>query len=102
MASILDLNSFQSSSPNILQQGQQPNQQDIASQARQLAKQIAGAPDSVEMFKKTFGNNPQAKQALDIIAQYGNGNAKTAFENYVASSGKQAAGDVILQQLGLK
>lgn len=101
MASILDLNSFQSSSPNILQ-NQQSSQQDIASQARQLAKQIAGAPDAAEMFKKTFANNPQAKQALDIIAQYGNGNAEAAFKNYVASSGQQAAGAAILQQLGLQ
>ena len=53
-------------------------------------------------FNKMIADNPDAKTALDITNQYGNGDPRTAFFNYAAEKGKNAAAQAILKSLGLQ
>lgn len=47
-------------------------------------------------------SNPDAQSALNIVNQYGNGDPKAAFMNYMNQQGKQAIGQQIMQKFGLK
>ena len=48
-----------------------------------------------------LSQNKDAQNAMDIINQYGNGDPKAAFMNYMAAQGKQQIGQGIMQRLGL-
>lgn len=60
------------------------------------------AADPNQAFNQILEASPDAKNAMDLINKYGNGNPKAAFMNYAAATGKQIFGQSILQKLGLK
>lgn len=49
-----------------------------------------------------LSQNADARKAMDMINQYGNGDPKTAFMNYMNGQGKQAMGQMIMQRFGLR
>lgn len=49
-----------------------------------------------------LAGNKDAQNAMNLINQYGNGDPKAAFMNYMNSQGKQQIGQQIMQQFGLK
>ena len=53
------------------------------------------------MFDSMIKQNPEAKQAMDMINQYGNGDPKTAFMTIMNATGKQALGQEIMRKFGL-
>ena len=61
-----------------------------------------GAANPQQMFNQMISSNPNAKNAMDLINQYGNGDPKTAFMNYMTAQGKQAIGQSIMQKFGLQ
>lgn len=79
----------------------QNNQPDMMSTINGVIQQILGSNDPSASFQQFVSNNPEAKIALDIANQYGNGDFKTGFMNYAAASGKQAIAQQILQMMGL-
>lgn len=58
--------------------------------------------DPKQAFNQVLSASPDAKNAMDLINQYGNGDPKAAFMNYASATGKQSLGQSILQKLGLK
>ena len=53
-------------------------------------------------FNNIVANNPDAKNALDITNQYGNGDPKTAFMNYARQKGQEAFAQRIMNMFGLQ
>ena len=53
------------------------------------------------MFNQICANNQDAKNAVDLINKYGNGDPRSAFINMMAN-GKSGLGQQIMQKLGLK
>lgn len=49
-----------------------------------------------------LNSNQDAKNAMDIVNQYGNGDPKAAFMNYMNQMGMQGIGQQIMQKFGLK
>ena len=66
-----------------------------------LINQIMSSVNPQEAFNQVLSASPDAKNAMNLINQYGNGDPKTAFMNYMAATGKQSLGQSILQKLGL-
>lgn len=60
-----------------------------------------GAANPQQMFQQMVSSNPDAQSALNIVNQYGNGDPKAAFINYMNQQGKQAIGQQIMQKFGL-
>ena len=54
------------------------------------------------MFDQMVSNNKDAQNAMNLINQYGNGDPKAAFMNYMNQTGKQTLGQKIMEGLGLK
>lgn len=54
-----------------------------------------------QAFSDLVNNNPDAKNAMDLCNQYGNGDPKAAFMNYAAQKGKGAVAQLIMSRLGL-
>ena len=67
-----------------------------------IANKIMQSANPQATFNNIVANNKDAKTALDITNQYGNGDPRTAFFNYAAEKGKNAAANKILQMLGLQ
>ena len=67
-----------------------------------LINQILSAVDPKQAFNQVLSASPDAKNAMDLINQYGNGDPKTAYMNYMAATGKQSIGQSILQKFGLR
>lgn len=61
-----------------------------------------GSINPQQAFSNLLSTNKDAKNAMDLINQYGNGDPKTAFMNYMNSQGKQALGRQLMQRFGLK
>ena len=55
-----------------------------------------------QTFEQILNSNQEAKNAMDLINQYGNGDPKAAFQNYAVSTGKQSWGQQIKDKFGLK
>lgn len=66
-----------------------------------MAEQIMSSMDPQQTFNNILQQNPSAKKAMDMINEYGNGDPKAAFMNYMNASSKQAIGHQIMQKLGL-
>ena len=66
-----------------------------------LANKILGSVNPQETFNTLVSQNADAKKALDICNQYGNGDPKAAFMNYMGQPGKGAIGKAIMNKLGL-
>lgn len=66
-----------------------------------LANQIMSSADPQKAFNQVLDSSPDAKKAMDLINEYGNGDPKQAFMNYAVSNGKQSFAQSILQKMGL-
>lgn len=60
-----------------------------------------GAVNPQQAFNQILSSNKDAQNAMNLINQYGNGDPKAAFMNYMNSQGKQAIGQQIMTKLGL-
>ncbi len=67
-----------------------------------LISQILSSVNPQQQFSNMVAGNKDAQNAMNIINQYGNGDPKAAFMNYMAAQGKQQIGQGIMQQLGLQ
>lgn len=80
---------------------QQQNELVPTTELNQLAEKILSSPDSKGIFDAYVSKNKDAQNAMNIINEYGNGDPKTAFMNYMVSKGKEELGKQILSRLGL-
>ena len=89
--------------PSILSNNpvQTTEQQNPVSAIKNLASQILSSVNPQETFNQILANNEQAKSAMDKINQYGNGDPRAAFMNYMKCTGQQNLGQQIIQKLGL-
>lgn len=88
--------------PSLLSQNQpQTETQDPKGIINSLINQIMSSVDPQQAFNQVLSSSPDAKNAMDLINQYGNGDPKAAFMNYAAATGKQSLGQQIKQKLGL-
>lgn len=55
-----------------------------------------------QMFNQMLSSNQDAQNAMNLINQYGNGDPKAAFMNYMNAMGKQTIGQQIMQRFGLQ
>ena len=55
-----------------------------------------------QMFSQIVASNKDAQNAMNLINQYGNGDPKAAFMNYMSAMGKQTIGQQIMQKFGLQ
>lgn len=60
-----------------------------------------GSINPQQAFSQLLSSNKDAQNAMNLINQYGNGDPKAAFMNYMNSQGKQVIGQQIMQKLGL-
>lgn len=61
-----------------------------------------GSINPQQAFNNMLAGNKDAQNAMNLINQYGNGDPKAAFMNYMNSMGKQTLGQQIMQKFGLK
>ena len=66
-----------------------------------LIQKILGSVNPQEMFNQVLNNSKEAKEAMDLINKYGNGNPRQAFMNYMTAEGKQSLGQQIMQKFNL-
>ena len=76
-------------------------QQNPAGIVNNLVNQIMSSVNPQQAFNQVLSASPDAKNAMNLINQYGNGDPRTAFMNYMVATGKQSLGQSILQKLGL-
>ena len=60
-----------------------------------------GSANPQAMFNQVLSTNPDAQNAMNLINQYGNGDPKAAFFNYMNAQGKQTLGQTLIQRFGL-
>ena len=70
--------------------------------AKDLASQIMATPNPQETFNQMLNKNPELKKQYDLMNQYGNGDPKAAFMNYMGSTGKQSMGQLLINWIGNK
>lgn len=107
MASILSRNPL--STPNLNNQAapgfsqpvQPQAQNDPLFQINAMIQQVLGSPDPNAAFQQILKASPEAQNAMNIIMQYGNGDPKTAFDNFAVAQSKQAFGEEIKKKFGL-
>ena len=89
---------------SILSNNQSPEQQqqNPVEIVNNLINQILNSVDPQQTFNQVLSSNKDAQNAMNLINQYGNGNPRTAFMNYMNSTGKQSLGQQIMQKMGLK
>ena len=66
-----------------------------------LIQKIMSSVNPQDAFNQVLNNSKDAKNAMDLINQYGNGDPKAAFMNYMTSQGKQSLGQQIMQKFNL-
>ena len=67
-----------------------------------IINNILNSVNPKQTFEQILNSNQEAKNAMDLINQYGNGDPKAAFQNYAVSTGKQSWGQQIKDKFGLK
>ena len=89
---------------SILSNSQSPDQQTQSpvTIVNNLINQILNSADPQQTFNQVLSSNKDAQNAMNLINQYGNGDPKAAFINYMNSTGKQSLGQQIMQKLGLR
>ena len=87
--------------PSILSSNQPTETQNPVTIVNNIANQIMSSADPQQAFNQVLNSSPDAKNAMDLINQYGNGDPKAAFMNYAAATGKQSFAQAILQKMGL-
>ena len=80
---------------------QTPVEDQTINQANKLVNQIMGSANPQAMFNQMLSSNPDAQNAMNLINQYGNGDPKAAFFNYMNAQSKQALGQQLIQRFGL-
>lgn len=90
MASILSNNNTQNSTSD-----------NIMNKLEAVINQIINSANPQQTFNLILQKSPEAKQAMDLINQYGNGDPKQAFANYASQTGRQSLAQQISQKLGL-
>ena len=95
MASILSNNNNNNNPQN------STSDNDITNKVENIITQIINSTNPQQTFNSVLQKSPEAKQAMDLINQYGNGNPKQAFLNYASQTGRQTLAQQILQKLGL-
>ena len=83
------------------QQGTPTAQQNPVTVINNIIGQILNSANPKQAFDQVLNSSSEAKNAMNLINQYGNGDPKAAFMNYMASTGKQSLGQQIMQKLGL-
>ena len=63
--------------------------------------QILNSANPQQTFQQVVLQNQEAKNAMYLINQYGNGDPKQAFLNYANQTGKQNLAQQIRQKFGL-
>ena len=63
--------------------------------------QILGSANPQAMFNQVVASSKEAQNAMNMINQYGNGDPRSAFMNYMTSNGKQSLGQEIMKRFGL-
>ena len=76
-------------------------QQDPVVSIKNIANQILNSANPQQAFQQVLDSSSEARNAMDLVNQYGNGDPKAAFQNYAVATGKQNLGQKILQMLGL-
>lgn len=90
---------------SILSNNPLPSQQETQSPIQAIndvIKQILSSANPQQMFDQICANNQDAKNAVDLVNKYGNGNPRLAFINMMAQEGKSSLGQQIMQKLNLK
>ena len=67
-----------------------------------LISNILNSVDPKQTFNQILSSNSDAQNAMNLINQYGNGDPKAAFINYMNATGKQNLGQQIMQKLGIR
>ena len=67
-----------------------------------IISRILGSDNPNETFQQLINSNPMLKSKIDEMNQYGNGDPKTAFINYMNAKSKQGLAQNIMQLFGLK
>ena len=93
MASIL--------SENPLESQDQKQTNDPFGMINTMIGQILNSSNPQQTFNQVLSQNQDAKNAMNLINQYGNGDPKQAFMNYANQTGKQEMAKRILQKFGL-
>ena len=89
--------------PSILSSNQmQTNEsQNPSGIVNNIINQILSSVNPQQTFNQILASNQQAQNAMNLVNQYGNGDPKTAFMNYMNSTGRQSIGQEIMKKLGL-
>ena len=66
-----------------------------------IINQIMSSQDPKATFNQILQQSPEAKNAMDLINQYGNGDPKQAFMAYANATGRQSFAQQIRSKLGL-
>ena len=67
-----------------------------------LISQILNSVDPQQTFNQVLASNKDAQNTMNLVNQYGNGDPKAGFINYMNATGKQNLGQQIMQKFGLK
>ena len=73
----------------------QGNSDDTAKSVKNVIDQILGSPNPQAVFNQILEQYPAAKNAMQLINQYGNGDPQKAFMAYSAQ-GRQSLGQSII------
>lgn len=87
--------------PSILSSNPTPTVENPTGIVNNLINQILSSVNPQQTFNNILSNNQQAKNAMDLINQYGNGDPQAAFKNYMNATGRQSFGQQIMQKFGL-
>ena len=66
-----------------------------------IIQKIMGSVDPEQMFNQVLNSSSDAKNAMDLINKFGNGDPRTAFINYMTQNGKQSLGEQIMKNFNL-
>lgn len=80
---------------------QPTDQQNPMGTINSLIQKIMSSVNPQDTFNQVLNNSKEAKDAMNLINQYGNGDPKTAFMNYMTTQGKQSLGQQIMQKFNL-
>lgn len=96
------MGSILSSNPSTDPQAVPAVRQDPVASIKNIANQILNSANPQQAFQQVLDNSTEARNTMDLINQYGNGDPKAAFQNYAVATGKQNLAQKIRQMLGLE
>ena len=88
--------------PSILSGNSTPQMSnDPVSSVKNIINQIMSSANPQQTFNQVMGQSKEMQDAMNLIKQYGNGDPRQAFLNYMNQTGNQSIGQQIMQKLGL-